>query len=278
MAVNREIYRKEPIVGRLTQGSIINGCIAENFPKEEVYGCIITPRCDLEHDGKVPTVHYLPVVPFERWFNVIEIPIIRQLWKRELAQKINSSLSKAKVGNDIMNANFEYEDMLKICEQKIKDKNQKENLINLLNDYYDKDEEDKSFNSYVKDGKGSVHTQLKQLIENKDVQHYLIETWDKVNGPSHYVIMLRDVRRLQIEIVEKIKAGVSEDEISPIDLCCNDLYLTSQRNHFYWVEAELISPYIEHIMQAFTYNFAKIGVEDIAGNTESLLLNRVDTK
>ena len=278
MAVNREIYRKEPIVGRLTQGSIINGCIAENFPKEEVYGCIITPRCALEHDGKVPTVHYLPVVPFERWFNVIEIPIIRQLWKRELVQKINSSLSKAKVGNDIMNANFEYEDMLKICEQKIKDKNQKENLINLLNDYYDKDEEDKSFNSYVKDGKGSVHTQLKQLIENKDVQHYLIETWDKVNGPSHYVIMLRDVRRLQIEIVEKIKAGVSEDEISPIDLCCNDLYLTSQRNHFYWVEAELISPYIEHIMQAFTYNFAKIGVEDIAGNTESLLLNRVDTK
>ena len=81
MSSIRNIYFEKPIVNRMTQGSIINGCVADAFPGEEVFGLIITPRCDVSHEGKVDSVHYLPVVPFERWFEVIARPIIKEIWK-----------------------------------------------------------------------------------------------------------------------------------------------------------------------------------------------------
>ena len=61
MSSIRNIYFEKPIVNRMTQGSIINGCVADAFPGEEVFGLIITPRCDVSHEGKVDSVHYLPV-------------------------------------------------------------------------------------------------------------------------------------------------------------------------------------------------------------------------
>ena len=79
MSSIRNIYFEKPIVNRMTQGSIINGCVADSFPNEEVYGLIITPRCDVCHEGKVDSVHYLPVVPFERWFEIIAKPKITQI-------------------------------------------------------------------------------------------------------------------------------------------------------------------------------------------------------
>ena len=57
MSGERKVF-KAPIISQLTQGSIINGCIAELLPGEEVFGCVITPRCALSHDGKIETVHY----------------------------------------------------------------------------------------------------------------------------------------------------------------------------------------------------------------------------
>ena len=50
----------------IDQGSIINNCIAEDYPHSAVWGCIITPRCDLAHHGKVSTVHYLPINQYRR--------------------------------------------------------------------------------------------------------------------------------------------------------------------------------------------------------------------
>ena len=85
----RSIYIESPLIGKMTQGSIINGCISEDFPNEEVYGFIITPRCDLEHQGKVNTVHYIPAVPFELWFDVIARPIIKDLWQKDNKSKLN---------------------------------------------------------------------------------------------------------------------------------------------------------------------------------------------
>jgi len=98
MSSIRNIYFEKPIVNRMTQGSIINGCVADAFPGEEVFGLIITPRCDVSHEGKVDSVHYLPVVPFERWFEIIAKPKIKDIWKKSLLNKLDSKFKNAKVG------------------------------------------------------------------------------------------------------------------------------------------------------------------------------------
>ena len=44
----RQFYKGYRMVRTLTQGSVINKCIADNYAKElDVYGLVITPRCDL---------------------------------------------------------------------------------------------------------------------------------------------------------------------------------------------------------------------------------------
>ena len=51
----------------ITQGSIINNCLADCYPEAHVDGIIITPRCDLAHDAKVNFIHYLPIISFKEW-------------------------------------------------------------------------------------------------------------------------------------------------------------------------------------------------------------------
>ena len=60
--MSRQIFNKKTMYNQLTQGSIVNCCTAEEYEGREVWGCIITPRCDLARNMKVPTIHYLSIV------------------------------------------------------------------------------------------------------------------------------------------------------------------------------------------------------------------------
>lgn len=279
MSSIRSFYYDKPIVNRMTQGSIINGCVADAFPKEEVFGLIITPRCDVSHKGKVDSVHYLPVVPFERWFEVIAKPKIKEMWKKVLCNQLNTEFKNAKVGDDVMSAGFSYEDLLRICEEKVTKPAAKKKIMSLLSSYYDKDED--GFNYYLLDGEGKdekKHELVKYLAaleDNRCAPYYLIEAWDDYGVEKHLVVMLRDVHRIEYSTAMKIKAGIYESEILPINLSYNDLFLKEDPKNFFWVNAEINSPFIEHIMQAFVYNFSRIGVDDRPGKTIDYLFNSV---
>lgn len=270
MSSKRIIYERAKI-GVLTQGSIINGCIAEDFPDEEVYGCVVTPRCALGHDGKVTTVHYVPVVRFDRWFDIVGKPKVKELWKKELRGQINNVFKNENIAENIMDANLSLGDMLKLT-QNVKEKNRVK-LVNNINAYYDVDST--CFDIFLKEGRGCLTSYLKELKENKNSSYYLIESWEESKKNDFFVIMLRDVRRLQKHIASQFRNGVPESEIAPIDLYHNDLFTTTQKEHFYWVEAQLASPFIEHVLQAFVHNFSQIGVEDISGDTTDKLISKI---
>lgn len=282
MISNRIIYESAPCYGRMTQGSIINGCIAEDFPNEDVYGLIITPRCAMGHTGKVSTVHYVPVVPFERWFDVIAKPIIKEQWKKELANKINAAFSKAKIGTEIMSANLLYEDLNRINQEKTTNSNIRQEISSLLDSFFDKNLN--AFNDYLQ---GMVETQatkkkkrisyLSELVKNDNAAFYLIECWKEYGEGKHLVVILRDVRRIQFEVAEKIKDGITESELNLDNALHNDLFLNRDEKYFFWVQAQIASPFIEHIMQAFVYNFSRIGVEDRSDNTLDLLNKAINS-
>jgi len=282
MASNRIIYESTPCYGKMTQGSIINGCIAEDFPNEEVYGLIITPRCAMDHVGKVSTVHYVPVVPFERWFDVIAKPIIKKQWKKELADKINAAYSKAKIGNEIMSANLLYEDLNRINQEKTANSKTREEISSLLDSYFDKKPD--AFIDYLQErveiqttNKKKRINYLSELIKNNHAEFYLIECWKEYGKGKHLVVILRDVRRIQFEVAEKIKGGITESELNIENTLHNDLFLNRDESFFFWVQAQIASPFIEHIMQAFVYNFSRIGVEDRSDNTLDLLNEAINS-
>ena len=280
MTANRVLYDYSPLYCKLTQGSVINGCIAEAFPNKEVFGVIITPRCDLSHDGKVLTVHYVPLVPFELWFDVIAKPIIKEQWKKDLANRLDSKFRNAKAGSGIMEADFTNDDLRKIVEQKVLKPKDKVEINELLDAYFDINK--LAFNDYLLDDEShkrghKMFDYLSRLQENSIHHYYLLEGWKDYGENKHLVLMLRDVRRIEYNIANRIGNGVEESILGLEDTTHNDLFLTSEKKHFYFIQALIASPFIEHIMQAFVYNFSRIGVEDRAGNTFDLLNKSVKT-
>ena len=283
MSSIRNIYFEKPIVNRMTQGSIINGCVADAFPDEEVFGLIITPRCDVSHEGKVVSVHYLPVVPFERWFEIIAKPKIKDIWKKSLLNKLDNKFKNAKVGKEVMSANFSYEDLISICDAKVNKENDKKDIKGLLDSYFEKNEDD--FDLFLLDAetkgifdkKHELFKYLLRLEGNNIPPYYLLESWLDFGIDKHLVVMLRDVHRVQFSTAMRIKEGVFESEFTELDLKYNDLFLHNDPKNFFWVQAEINSPFIEHIMQAFVYNFNRIGVDDRPGKTIDYLFNSVKT-
>ena len=281
MSSIRNIYFEKPIINRMTQGSIINGCVADAFPGEEVFGLIITPRCDVSHEGKVDSVHYLPMVPFERWFEVIARPKIKEIWKKTIYSQLNDQYKSAKIGDNVMDAGFTYDDLLKICNEKVRKDSSKEKIRSLLNSYFAKEEDD--FNYYLLNGevkdekKHELIKYLSKLEGNNIAPFYLLEAWSDYGQEKHLVILLREVHRIEFSIAMNIKSGVSEYMMAGLDLKYNDLFLKNDPKNFFWVQAEINSPFIEHIMQAFVYNFSRIGVDDRPGKTIDYLFNSVKT-
>ena len=66
---------------------------------------------------------------------------------------------------------------------------------------------DSAFNFYLLDETKKGHKKtdfLSDLIGDKNHSYYLIEDWVEDTN-SHYVIMLRDVRRIEYSVAQKIK-------------------------------------------------------------------------
>ena len=54
--MGRNIYKQRPELEKVvTQGTIINHCIAEKYCCD-VWGVIVTPRCDIAHTMRFPSL------------------------------------------------------------------------------------------------------------------------------------------------------------------------------------------------------------------------------
>ena len=64
----QRLYKEDQqLVSKVTQGAIFSNAIATKYT-DDVYGLIISARCDLEHEGKVEYVYYLPIVDLKQWY------------------------------------------------------------------------------------------------------------------------------------------------------------------------------------------------------------------
>lgn len=271
----REIYKPKNIRSVLTQGSIINKCLASDYPDSEVWGIIITPRCDLAREIKVSTIHYLPIVDFECWYKVDGLKII---YKRELADIKSKLNSMAESFLNIKN----------ICSQGLT----KENYNKLL-ESYPKSKEKEKFQSVIEEffyinavsicnysPKDKIKKKVIQdLLDNNLASFYFIEDWNRtINVPTHKVIILREVKSFDRDIAKKLTTGFIENEYDSTYIVNNNLKTSNGRDNIYNIITELNSPFIEHIIQGFSHNFCRIGVDDIEKeNISTDLLSKIRT-
>ncbi len=255
----RNVYKNDPVIKKVvTQGTIINNCVAEKYHCD-VYGVVVTPRCDLEHSGKVTHVHYLPIVPLDTWY---QIDGLHYLWTRAL-DRCNRKIGDICKKYGFPMANLKEKQLRTLCDT-ITEQKDKNSLTSSIDRYFE------LLNIDPQEYRPNVDEKNK-LVENLhkgDIPAFmLIEDWEKED--NYRVILLRDLKRVEYNIAVGMASGIEEKSI--VNKWRNDLAYSVNQDTIYNMEAEIISPFIEQLMERFSYNFCRIGVEDMDENVEDIL-------
>lgn len=108
--IMRDIFHIKPKYQSITQGSIITGCIADEISINNVWGCIITARCDLDNK-KVQRVHYLPIISFDDWLKYCASTSIKEAWKKSLFSHLRNALKNHDLSPSFMSKGLSRSDL-----------------------------------------------------------------------------------------------------------------------------------------------------------------------
>lgn len=255
----RQIYQKCKI-NEIQQGFIINGCMAEKYDGKNVFGIIITPRCDIENE-KVPTIHYLPIVSFDDWIQEDFKEIFCNRAKKHVYGNLKSQCNNWGLSNSIIDT-LSQEQIVNIINASSKKAKQKESFASIVKDYgfiQNKTNIKELYQKYSSLGKQIIT----DLYGNNIGNFYILESWDSNDTKSDYVVvLLRDVKHITFAMGKKIAEGLEKDNIIEKDWLYNDLN-PNVENGFYYPLMTLSSPYMEHLIQSFFHNFGRIGIENL---------------
>ncbi len=241
-----DVYLKNESKIPIQQGVIINGCIAENY-QCETFGLIITPRCDIGNGGKVATIHYLPIVPFKEWLLIDCLQNSIKKFKKSLSK----SLEEKGISTTILEHLIDIEDFKKI----IAGTPDNQNLVSKY-DEFSEIINNKRYNR--KELKKRLKQECDELFEAKHNRYLLLTDWN--NSEEHYVVLLRDVKRISFDLVSRFPNGFQNKNLAPESYLSNDIY-KSDSVYYFKTLALISSPYIEYIIQQFSHNFCRIGVD-----------------
>ena len=259
----RRFYEGKRLTRELTQGSIINHCLADNYLSvDNVYGFIITPRCDLAHNAKVTHIHYLPIVDFKDWVKQDGMDYLFNKWIQRKTKHFCETCQKYSIPTELDS----YSNYEKIADELIESQSEKSNFLSCAKAVISPQREDEDFIQFCKN-KDKTSSMVGNLLEDKLAAFYLIEDW---NGRSDNfkIILLREFKRISFPVAKKISKGL---DLASIDKQTDDLKYNSTNRDLCQVCAQVSSPFVEHIMQRFSHNFCRIGVEDREVEKEVLL-------
>lgn len=264
----RQIYGKCKI-NEIQQGTIINGCVAEKYGQKDVFGIIVTPRCDIENE-KVPTIHYLPIVSFEDWIKEDFKEIFYSRTRKHIYGNLKSQCKNFGLSDSIID-NLSQEQIINVINASSITTKQKNSFSSIVRDYgciLNKTNITELYQKYLSLGKQIIA----DLYGNNIGNYYVLESWDTNDTKSDYVVvLLRDVRRLTFAMGKKIAKGLEKVNINENDWLYNDLNC-NVNDDFYYPLTILSSPYMEHLIQSFFHNFGRIGIENLDRDCMNSLL------
>lgn len=259
----RQVYVNDKrITKQINQGSIINNCIADNY-NCEVYGVIVTPRCDLAHEGKVAHVHYLPIVSFADWYKKDGL---EYLWTKQKLTYEKSIIQECN-NNNFPTAHLK-ETQLRLLAESLSEASKRDKFCSSISQYFNLIKTHPT--DYIPN-KEQKQKLIENIRANNIAGYHLIEDWR--TSDSYCVVLLRDLKRLQFNVATSLGHGI--DEASITDTRKNDLSYSIGHDLIYSIDAEIASPYVEQLMERFSRNFCRVGVEDFDNKTVETILNRV---
>lgn len=252
------------IIGQATQGTIFCGGMSHIYGNHiSVWGVIISARCDIAN-AKSPVYYYLPVVKWED-FKRMELPdiIIENAINSE-KRSLKKALSKANLSDSIIDINLDAADRETLIGS-IQDKNQRKSLQKKFLHLDSLIACDKNNTEVLLElCKETINNVFTDLSDNKNASYYLIE--DKETGVL--VVRLRELRRISPHFMKSLGRGIQVPFIDSSTI--KSEVATLDDGELYMPLYNMKSPYIEHLVQRYVYQFDRIGVDNFHSNLLTL--------
>lgn len=274
-----------PALGKVDQGVIFNGAQAENYPGKAVHGLFITARCDIAND-KARIYNYLPIVSLRDWL-IHDGRII--FCERAIADTIGnmkSCLKQCSFSESIL----ETEPPLKVLntlfpsiaeERNIKrGREQFEELVERLGKLETLLAQPAGPDTLEGLGKRNpkiLNAVLRDLMNQQLTGYYFFSSIEPKGEDSGFVVLLREIHYLPQQLVTFIARGIGGDEYGQIAARDSRLAgrLVFDAVNFLQPIGRITSPRIEHLMQAFSSLFSRIGITDITEEYRNKLWDNI---
>lgn len=274
----RNLYRT-PNHKIFDQGMIFNCALASNYKGRKVLGIIITPRCDIAHK-KNSEVHYLPMVSLVDWLAIDGKNLLLERSKASYSSKLRGELEKNKVDSSILRNN-EINEVFKIIEKLISSDSKRKTIIECLKNLELIERlscnrlSNLEVQKFYKKEEKQIKAIIKELTENVKKDFYLIDPIDDKEYSSYYVVLNREIKRLDFVIAEKIHTGIYLSDIDKEKSNYCDIDYEDPDNFIFPI-AILKSPYMEHLIQQFISNYNRIGVTDHEKTLSETLTSKIN--
>ncbi|WP_176082921.1 hypothetical protein [Martelella sp. HB161492] len=267
----------------MTQGTVFSCAKSIRYSKCDVFGLTITARCDVAQD-KYPVLNYLPVVKLQDWLRRDGLDILVSQERNEQNGRLRSILKSADV-SDALIGSIPLSDIAEIhfpIKEGEKTKNKiseqfRDHIVSMKE--FEELNEKNDFNliyTWFRDKKPkSIETLIKRLIRHEVLGYYILESLSIDDTREiGFVCLLREVQTLPRSISTQLGKGIDHETYH--DLCENislAFNLDIPRGEMAMPIVEVYSPTIEHILQAFSHLFGRIGVADPRPESVSAFLS-----
>lgn len=249
-----------PCKNEFTQGSIFEGLkIAGNYA---VKGMVITARCDISNE-KSRNILCLPVYPLSEWILSHGDEIIFRRVNKKLRAKITFELAKYDSLMEIVDT-YPADNFIKSL--MAVNENVPDDLVSMI--YMYKNEKCDFSLDFVKAARKEL---VKSVLRNTEPSIYYIEQVYLNEVLDSHVIDLTDPFSIPNNIAKSLCSGMT-DRRSPPDA---DRYFILSSNAICYISV-LTSPYIEHVLQKFSYYYSRIGTDDICEDSMKILEEILD--
>ena len=259
---------KYPRLGQLNQGSIFSCARADRYPGCVVSGVVLTARCDLEQE-KYNVLNYAPVVSLKDWLKVDGYELVLSRIAADLGSRTESALRTINLPMSILNS----QTPASILESYIRAPNVDKKVKKADEKFVELDRRAQQLVRW-KEGYSVSNTDMfdqcdalarnvvRELIHHKLSGYYFLPKVEHGSEETGFVALLREVNHLPRQLALLIAGGfdATSHEFSqhPEWLTYIDFTLTD----FAMPIGEIVSPYVEHLLQTFSHLFGRIGLPD----------------
>ena len=254
---------------KVTQGTIFS-CAKAMGIEQSVLGLIITARCDLEH-SKSSLVNYVPILSFEQWLDLYGNRLIINDVRMQILASFKQCIADLGEAKTLVDA-FPITDILTKFEGLGFDKSKPKpyakfvecgkNVLTITDPEFRIEEAPEDIKKRFCRLSEKLH---KDLVENRIADLHFLPATTPDECCLGYVAMLREIRFLNAEIAAELSKGLEYHQyielVSELGADSSQLALTDESD-FGMCVGELVSPYIELLMQRLTTVFSRIGVPD----------------